>query len=319
MDTLAVIASRVPFYALGQGLWDIILSVCIMAAVVTIVVAMFSHPGKISLSPQREAALATGHSDRRTLFESIVFRPLMLLMLSLAHRLAMPGFKRWIRQKLVASGNPDFYTPEEYIAIALLTGSAMAGVMEVLYLVVAGEFSVVILFFATSAGILLTILQLYSRASTRVRTIGKRVPYALDLIALAMGAGATFTEAVTTVVKEGGSDPFNAELRAVLAEINLGTTRRRALENLAERVPLEMLRSIIASIVQAEELGTPLAEALHSQATLMRMHRTVRAEHAAAVASVRILLPSLLILMGVVLALFGPMIVNAAENGLFTQ
>ncbi|MCY2925233.1 MAG: type II secretion system F family protein [Planctomycetota bacterium] len=312
MLILAQTASRVPFYALGGGLWDVILSVCILAAVATLVVAMFSHPGKISLSPQREAALATGHSDRKTMFESVILRPLMLLMLSMAHRLALPGLKRWIRQKLVASGNPDFYTPEEHLAIALLTGSALAGVMEVLYLVVAGEFSVVILFFAMASGFLLTILQLYSRASTRVRTIGKRVPYALDLIALAMGAGAT-------LIKEGGPDPFNAELRAVLAEINLGTTRRRALENLAERVPLEMLRSIIASIVQAEELGTPLAEALHSQATLMRMHRTVRAEHAAAVASVRILLPSLLILMGVVLALFGPMIVNAAERGLFTQ
>jgi tight adherence protein C len=265
MMILAEIASRMPFYALGQGLWDVVLSVCILAAVATLVVAMFSHPGKISLSPQREA------------------------------------------------------TPEELLAIALLTGSALAAVGEILYLIATGEFSVVILLLATTVGILLTILQLYSRASTRVRTIGKRVPYALDLIALAMGAGATFTEAVQTVVKEGGSDPFNAELRAVLAEINLGTTRRRALENLADRVPLEMLRSIIASVVQAEELGTPLAEALHSQATLMRMHRTARAEHAAAVASVRILLPSLLILMGVVLALFGPMIVNAAENGLFTQ
>jgi tight adherence protein C len=319
MMILAEIASRMPFYALGQGLWDVVLSVCILAAVATLVVAMFSHPGKISLSPQREAALATGHSDRKTLFESTVFRPLMLVMLSLTHRLALPGFKRWIRGKLVASGNADFYTPEELLAIALLTGSALAAVAEILYLIATGEFSVVILLLATTVGILLTILQLYSRASTRVRTIGKRVPYALDLIALAMGAGATFTEAVQTVVKEGGSDPFNAELRAVLAEINLGTTRRRALENLADRVPLEMLRSIIASVVQAEELGTPLAEALHSQATLMRMHRTARAEHAAAVASVRILLPSLLILMGVVLALFGPMIVNAAENGLFTQ
>ncbi|MCY2930723.1 MAG: type II secretion system F family protein [Planctomycetota bacterium] len=319
MLTLAATASDATFFSLGQGFWDIVLSVCLLASVAMLVVAMFSHPGKISLSPQREAALATGHSDRTTMFESTLLRPLMLVMLSLAHRLALPGLKRWIRGKLVASGNPEFYTPEEQIAVALLTGSALAGVMEVLYLIAAGQFSVVILFFAMGAGMILTILQLYSRASSRVRTIGKRVPYALDLIALAMGAGATFTEAVQTVVKEGGSDPFNAELRAVLAEINLGTTRRRSLENLAERVPLEMLRSIIASIVQAEELGTPLADALHSQATLMRMHRSVRAEHAAAVASVRILLPSLLILMGVVLALFGPMIVNTVENGLFTQ
>ncbi|MCY2924872.1 MAG: hypothetical protein NT031_05440, partial [Planctomycetota bacterium] len=97
MLILADIAPHVPFYALGQGLWDIILSACLLGSVSTLVVAMFSHPGKISLSPQREAALATGHSDRRTMFESALLRPLMLVMLSLAHRLALPGLKRWIR------------------------------------------------------------------------------------------------------------------------------------------------------------------------------------------------------------------------------
>jgi tight adherence protein C len=317
MPPIAADTTTLSFYALGGGLWDIVLSVCILLSVALLIVAMFSHPGRVRISPQREAALATGHSDRKTLFESAVLRPLMLLLLSLSHRLAFPGLKRWIQRKLVASGNLDFYTPEEYIAISFLTGSTLAGVLEVLHIVAYGRFNIVILAFGMVAGMFLTLFQLYSRAAARIREISKRVPYALDLIALAMGAGATFTEAVQTVVKENADDPFNSELRAVLAEINLGTTRRRALENLAERVPLEMLRSIIASVIQAEELGTPLAEALHSQATLMRMHRSVRAEHAAAVASVRILLPSLLILMGVVLALFGPMIVRVAERGLF--
>ena len=112
-------------------------------------------------------------------------------------------------------------------------------------------------------------------------------------------------------------DPFNVELKAMLAEMDLGTTRRAALQNLAERVPIEMLRSIVASVIQAEELGTPLSDVLHSEATLLRLQRSVRAENAAAVASVRILLPSLLILMSVVLAVFAPAIVRAVKRGLF--
>jgi len=99
--------------------------------------------------------------------------------------------------------------------------------------------------------------------------------------------------------------------------MDLGTTRRAALQNLAERVPIEMLRSIVASVIQAEELGTPLSDVLHSEATLLRLQRSVRAENAAAVASVRILLPSLLILMSVVLAVFAPAIVRAVKRGLF--
>ena len=145
--------------------------------------------------------------------------------------------------------------------------------------------------------------------------ISKRVPYALDLLSLAMGAGATFTEAVRTVAREGGTDPFNAELNAMLTEIDLGSTRRRALQNLADRIPLDSLRSIVASAVQAEELGTPLADVLHAQATLMRLQRSVKAENAAAVAGVRILVPSLLILMGVILTLFAPSIIHFIRQG----
>ena len=125
------------------------------------------------------------------------------------------------------------------------------------------------------------------------------------------------SEAVHTVVREEPADPFNVELTAMLAEMNLGATRRRALENLAERIPLDSLRAIIASVVQAEQLGTPLADVLHEQATLMRTHRSIRAEHEAAVASVRILLPCLLLVMAVVLAIFGPAIVQVVRGGLF--
>ena len=50
---------------------------------------------------------------------------------------------------------------------------------------------------------------------------------------------------------------------------------------------------------------------------IMRLQRTVRAENAAAVASVRILVPSLLIVMAVILTVFGPAIVRATKRGFF--
>jgi tight adherence protein C len=97
----------------------------------------------------------------------------------------------------------------------------------------------------------------------------------------------------------------------------LGTTRRRALENLARRVPMDAMRSIVASVIQAEELGTPLGTVLHDQATLLRLQRSVRAENRAAIASVRILIPCLLLVVAVMLAVFGPAIIRAVRKGLF--
>lgn len=297
--------------------WDVALWVGIFASVTLLILAVFSQPGRVQISPQREVALATGHTDRRTVFEQPGLRALMWLLLALSHRLAMPRLKQWLRRKLVAAGSPNYYTPEEYLAVCLMGGLGFGAAAGVLVLVLTGEFSMILPVGAFFLGAGLLLYRIYEQAAARVREIAKRVPYALDLIALAMGAGATFTEAVRTVVREDPEEPFNVELRTLLAEIDLGTTRRAALQNLAGRVPLDMLHSIVASIIQAEELGTPLADVLHSQATLLRMNRSVRAENAAAVASVRILLPGVLIVAAVVLAVFAPFIIRAVRGGLF--
>ena len=294
------------------------LSAGLFAVVVMMVIAIFGQAGKPQISPQRQAALAMGHSDRRTVFEWTITRPIMWMLLALSHRLAMPRLKNKVRAMLIAAGSPDYYTQEEYLALSLLGGLLLGGILVALIMIItSGQISLFWGFLGFLAGFGLVIYGLYDKAGKRVRLISKRVPYALDLIALAMGAGATFTEAVKTVVREKGDEPFNVELKALLAEMDLGTTRRRSLENLAERIPLDQLRSIISSVVQAEELGTPLSEVLHQQANLLRLQRSVRAENAAAVASVRILVPSLLILMAVILAVFAPMILRMISGGLY--
>ena len=294
------------------------LSVGVFACAFMFVLGIFGQPGDVKVSPQRQAALALGHSDRRTVFEYALTRPLMWVLLAMSHRLSLPHLKRWLRSTLTAAGSPEYYTAEEYLALSLLGGFGLGCIMVMFIMILMnGHVSLFIFAVGFLFGFGLTVYGIYDKATKRIRQIAKRIPYAMDLIALAMGAGATFTEAVQTVVQEKGEEPFNVELKALLAEMDLGTTRRRALENMAERIPLDQFRSIISSVVQAEELGTPLADVLHQQANLLRLQRSVRAENAAAVASVRILVPSLLILMAVVLAVFAPMILRAISGGLY--
>ena len=295
--------------------WQVGLSLGIVATVMLLVVGVFSQPGEVKLSPQRAAAIATGHTDRRTVYEHRILKPVMLILLAMTHRLAIPRVKAWLRRQLIASGNPKYLTPEEYLAMCFFYGLVLGALLELMHILLTQQVSIGVVFLGVGVGVTVMVFQLYDQARRRLRLITKRIPYALDLIALAMGAGATFAEAVRTVAREDPDDPFNAELNAVLAEMDLGTTRRQALLDMSERVPIDMLRSIIASVIQAEELGTPLAEVLHSQATLLRLQRSARAENAAAVASVRILIPSLLILISVVLAVFAPAIIRAINRG----
>lgn len=308
-----ILAAGLP---LGMEIWDVLLSVGLFVSVVLLVLSIFSQPGDIQVSPERAAAIATGHTDRRTVFEYPILQPVMWLLLAVGHRLAIPKTKNWLRRTLIAAGSPNYYTPEEYLAVSLGLALALGALLQVVNLIIYGQLSVLLFAFGIAAGGMLSLLALHDTATKRTREISHRLPYALDLIALAMGAGATFVEAVHTVVRERAENPFNVEFKTMLAEMDLGTTRRAALENLSARVPLEALRSIIASIIQAEELGSPLAQVLHDQATLLRLKRSFAAENKAAVASIRILLPCLLLVFAVMLAIFGPAIIRVMRGGL---
>lgn len=295
----------------------LLVSISGFTAVTLLVLALFGHSGRTEISPQRQIAIAMGQGDRRTVFESSLFAPVTWLLLRLAEKLDLPGVKRKLQTTLIAAGSPNFYTPEEYLAYAMLWGLLAGLMLGGANLAAYGEFSLVAFVIGFAGGMFLPLYSLRDKARRRTREIGRRVPYTLDLVALAMGAGSTFTEAIRTVIREDPLDPLNSELGTVLSEMDLGVTRRQSLLNLAERIPLESLRSIVASIVQAEDLGTPLSDVLKSQSSLLRLHRSVRAEKLAAMASVRILIPSVVILLSVVITVFAPVIIRAIRGELF--
>ena len=100
------------------------------------------------------------------------------------------------------------------------------------------------------------------------------------------------------------------------SEIEFGTTRAIALTNMAERLPLDQLRSVIGAVNQAELLGTSLSTILKNQATMLRNGRSVTAEKRSAEASLRIIVPSMLIMAAVLLCVFGPYIIRFAKGQL---
>ena len=297
--------------------WNYIIMAGLALAVILFIKGLFAGQTQPKLSPQREIAIATGHTDRRTLFENPLIRPLLWILLSITHSLDLPRLKNWVNRQLIAAGSPDYFTPEEYITLSIFYGFAFAGLLELFALIMMGSFSVSLFFLGMLFGTGLSLFSIKNSAQNRLLGITKQLPYTLDLISLAMGAGATFVEATKTVIKDAPEDQFNIELQTVLSEMEYGTTRRQALENMSDRVPIPSVQNLVSSIIQAEELGTPLAKVLRDQSQLLRMQRSVRAEQLAASASIKILIPSLLLLLAVVLTIFGPSIINISKNGMF--
>jgi tight adherence protein C len=86
------------------------------------------------------------------------------------------------------------------------------------------------------------------------------------------------------------------EFGRVLGEMSMGKSRTEALETMRVRLSDDEITSIVGSIIQGENLGTPLATVFRTQADVLRIKRTQRAETIAGEAGVKMLLPAVLVM-----------------------
>ena len=151
----------------------------------------------------------------------------------------------------------------------------------------------------------------------RHKSMQRSLPFFLDLMTLSIEAGMDFMSALQKYVEKSRIDPLSEELVFVVREIQLGKTRRNALRELAARVDLADLKSVVNAMVQADELGVSIGSILRIQSDQARMRRFARAEKLAQEAPVKLLAPLLLFIFpSVFLILLGPVLVRLIQHGI---
>ena len=112
-------------------------------------------------------------------------------------------------------------------------------------------------------------------------------------------------------------DPLNEELLRMTKEIQVGSSRKTALRNMAERVKQPDLTSVAFALIQADELGVSIGSILRILSEQLRSRRFDRAEKLAAEAPVKMLGPLMLcIFPAVFIILMGP-VLSQAMKGMF--
>jgi len=260
--------------------------------------------------------------NRRTIFDVPDLQFVLWPFMQLAKRLTVESERRNILRHLLASGNPKAYSPEEYLTLCFLWGLGTGGFVVFIRASftdaeMASPLTLIAAALGFLAGYLICRQTLAGEAAKRLRQIKIQLPYALDLLSMTMQAGATFYEAAKTVVDQAADEPLNQELGIVVREIEFGRSRQEALQHFGQRIPVQSLDSIIAAILQAEQLGTPLADVLLLQANLLRMYRSMRAEKMLGEATVKLLVPSVLIFLAAILVVLGPVAVRAIRGDLW--
>lgn len=163
-------------------------------------------------------------------------------------------------------------------------------------------------------GYIITEYWLSKRIAKRSQAIVLQLPDALDLLTISVEAGLGFDAALAKVV-EKMEGPLVDEFRQALAEVRMGRTRREALRDVATRAEARPVSNFIGAIVQAEQLGVPIAKVLQIQSQQLRIERRQRAEEAAAKAPVKMLFPMVgCIFPTIFVVILGPAVVTVIRG-----
>jgi tight adherence protein C len=164
------------------------------------------------------------------------------------------------------------------------------------------------------AGFLAPMMILRRAAKNRQTAFWKALPDSLDLLTTCVEAGLSLDFAFQRVA-DRQKGPVGLELGRMLREKALGQTRKEALTGMSERIDLPDVNVFIHSVIQAETLGTSIAQVLRTQARQLRIRRRQRAEQMARQAAPKMVFPLVFFVMpSLFIVVLGPIIINAIDS-----
>ena len=169
-------------------------------------------------------------------------------------------------------------------------------------------------------GIYLPTLWLRNRTVKRQQSIRRAWPDALDLMLLCVEAGMSVEHAFKRVAREIGlqSAELAEELTLTTAELSFLEDRTRAYDNLARRTGLDIVKSVMTSLVQAERYGTSVGNSLRVMAEEGRETRMMEAEKKAAALPPKLTVPLIVFFLPVLfIVIISPAVIKLIEQGTF--
>lgn len=226
-------------------------------------------------------------------------------------RIQADDWKKKTKRLIISAGLEEEIEPTELIAFKIFLGVIMPLVM-LLYFVING-LSVpwwLVVGMIIFGGVYPS-AWIKGNRKRRHEEIKIQLPFVIDLLTLATEAGLDFIGALQKVVEKTRSGPLVNEIERMLQEIQLGTTRAEALRDMGWRIDLTEIASLVAVLVTADQMGSPLGGVLRVQSELIRTKRFVDAEKKGAAASQKLLFPLIFFIMpAVFIMIFGPVILG---------
>ena len=158
-------------------------------------------------------------------------------------------------------------------------------------------------------GFYLPDIWLRQKTDKRKEKVLNALPDALDLLVICVEAGMGLDSSIYRVAQETklNHPELSDEFQLINLEMRAGKQRKDALKNLALRTSLEEINSLVTLLIQTDQFGTSLADALRVYADSFRTQRYQRAEEKAAKLPVTLIFPLVLFIFpALFVVLLGP-------------
>jgi tight adherence protein C len=226
-----------------------------------------------------------------------------------------------VRHRLDLAGNPNNWTPADFLGVRGLAAIFGAAIGTLLALALRMDPALVLLLFGTSGaiGFFAPVFWLGRKIKARQKAILRQLPDAMDLLTVSVEAGLGFDAAMAKVAEKWDNELSRAFAR-VISEIRVGKLRREALRDMAARIEVPDFTNFIAAIIQSDQLGVSIGKVLRIQAEQMRVKRRQRAEELANQAPVKMLIPlAFLVFPSIFIVLLGPTVLIFLNGGFFPR
>jgi tight adherence protein C len=219
------------------------------------------------------------------------------------------------RKRLIRAGYREdsyiriFYGAKVLVPLWLVVLAATTGVSHY------GPFFVYAL--ALGMGYLVPDFWLGHLIKERQLNIRVGLPEFLDLMVVCIEAGLSMDQALARSAEElQASQPeISDEMGLLMLEQRAGRSRVDAWRDLAERVDIDIMRALVAAVIQADQYGTSIAKTLRVYSDTLRTQRRQNVEEQAAKTPVKLVFPLVLFIFpSLFVVVVGPAAIVMSEG-----
>jgi tight adherence protein C len=284
---------------------------------------------KVRLNEEDPLARLTKDARRPRKLQGSFFQRVMLPFLE---RIAAPGsvFMRNVnpddvRMRLMRAGFPAGLTASAFIGLRVFLTASLALLFVLWVPILEGIFGSALPlwvsgFVAAGLGALYGYkfpdIWLNMVTRRRQQEIQLVLPDMIDLITVSVEAGLSLYGAIQRISARF-DNPLSEEFQRAIQEVRLGRSNIESMRDLARRVDVDDLSTLISAIVQADMLGLAIANVLRVQSERLREKRTQRAREAAQKAPIKMVIPLVFFIFpALFIVILGPAFIKILESGL---